>query len=155
AYKFVAEGGNPLTNNFKSLLLIADAATGAILYQENRIQDIDVTGHVSGIATTGSGAFVCDPNGDTPIPYAKVAIGATTAFCDVNGNFPIPNAGSSDVTVNSTLMNPFFTVANQSGPTSALSATVTPPGPANFQYDPAPATETKAAEINTLIAATL
>jgi len=120
---------------------VTDLATGAIVYKENRILEVDVEGSVSGIVTEGFGAEQCEDEVITPLPYARVNIDATEAFADSNGNYVITNGGSSDVTVDSAIRGEFFEVFTYNGDNSldgdetTQSQTVTPPGPADFVYN--------------------
>lgn len=119
-------------------LFVADAESGEILYQEDQILELDITGSVSGLATAGSGSEQCGDEPATPLPYARVAVGATVAFADVNGNFVLPNAGTSAVTVSSGVRGQYFRVYHQpTGAETSLSQSVTPPGPVNFVHNAA------------------
>lgn len=145
---FLADNGQPNTPNYQKFLYVVDATTGRVLYQENQILNTDVTGNVSGLATTGFAADACNAEVATPLPYAKVSIGATTAYADVNGNFSIPNAGTTAVNVNSDLTGQYFRVINNGGSNASLTLNVTPPGPANFVHNSANNTEAYRAQVN-------
>ncbi len=132
ALEFVGYG-----DNGEQWLFVSDAQTGEILYSEDRIIFEDVSGHVSGLGTEGHGAEHCEDEIDTPIPYAKVSIGATTAYTDENGNYTISNGGTGQVTVESVLKGQYFNVYNYAGSDVGLSSIVTPPGPADFQHNTA------------------
>lgn len=136
-------------------LFLADAATGAILYSESLIHHTDVSGNVSGNASEGPGADICEPELLTPMPYARVNIGGTQAFGDENGDFVIPNGGNSPVTVQSPVRGQRFVVSNASGSNTVLSMTVTPPGPANFVHNTANTSELIRAEVNAYVQANL
>ncbi|HWB19351.1 MAG TPA: proprotein convertase P-domain-containing protein, partial [Phycisphaerales bacterium] len=152
--EFIASAMNPGTLLPEIWLYVCDAQTGKLLFKENQILDVDVTGNVSGMATTGNAADVCNPEVLTGMPYAKVNIGATTAYADVNGNFTIPNAGSGQVTVGSVVGGQYFVENNQHSPgTSTQSANVTPPGPVNFIYNQPNTDEFQRAEVNAYIQA--
>ncbi len=116
-------------------LYVVDAETGEVLYKENRILFTDVTGSVHGMATTIPKSDACNPEVDTPMKWAKVTIGSTTAYADGSGNFTIPNSGSSQVTVTSSMAGQYFTVDNLKGAEETLTLNVTPPGPANFMHN--------------------
>ncbi len=148
AVEFTAEGPGPV-----KWLFVADAKTGRILYQENRLIDVDVSGNVSGLATQGPGAEQCEIEASTPMPYARVNVsGGSTAFANVNGDFTIPNGGSSSVTVQSPVRGQWFRVFNwpAGSPDTVLSQSVTPPGPANFAHNASNAELTRA-EVNAYI----
>ncbi|MDX2199084.1 MAG: hypothetical protein SF069_08950 [Phycisphaerae bacterium] len=132
-------------------LYVADAETGEILHQEDQILDVDISGTVSGVATEGSGSEQCGNEVPTPMPYARVTVGATTAFADVNGNFTIPNPGSTAVTVTSGVRGQYFRVADQVSGDPVLSQSVTPPGPVNFVHNAANTDERRRGEVNAYI----
>lgn len=149
AMEIIADNGLPATPEYEKWLLLVDAQTGEILYSENMIIEIDVTGNVSGMATQGNGADICGPEVITPSPYSRVYInGGNSAFADVYGNFVIPNDGSSQVTVISNIRGEWFRVYNQAGSDAQLSLTVTPPGPANFIHNQSNNSEYNRAEVN-------
>jgi hypothetical protein len=148
AIAFVADNGRPATAQYEKWLFVADAATGAVLYREDRIIHTDVVGSVHGMATTIPKADFCNPEVDTPMPWAKVTIGGTTVYADASGDFTIPNGGSSPVTVTSYMGGQYFVVNDQGGPLENLSMTVTPPGPANFLHNAANTSEFVRAEVN-------
>jgi hypothetical protein len=147
--EIIADNGLPATAEYEKWLLLVDAQSGEILYSENMIIEIDVTGNVSGMATQGNGADICGPEVLTPLPYARVYIsGGNTAFADINGNFVIPHGGSSPCTVISNIRGDWFRVYNQAGGDAQLSQSVTPPGPANFIHNEANTSEYNRAEVN-------
>ncbi|MHC4416258.1 MAG: hypothetical protein ACYS0G_13335, partial [Planctomycetota bacterium] len=133
---------------YEKWLFLVDAQTGAVLYQESQILEIDVVGNVSGMATQGVGADICEPEALEVMPYACVNIGAEVAYADEGGHFVIPNPGSSPVTVESPVRGRWFRVFNQGGPDTVLSMEVTPPGPANFVHNAANDEEFIRAEVN-------
>jgi hypothetical protein len=151
AYHTIADRNNPTTGYPERWLYITNALTGDLLYQESLVYDINVSGNVSGNATQGIAAWQCpnSPESVNTIPYARVAIGATTTFADVNGNFTITNGGAGPVTVTASLQGPYFITQNQAsaGSTAAVSVNVTPPGPANLLFNTA-LTEATTAEVN-------
>ncbi len=153
AIAFVADNGMPATGQYEKWRFVADARTGEILERENLILSTDVTGTVRGMGTTIPKADICNPEIDMAMPYAKVAIGSTTAYADANGNFTIPNSGSSPVTVYSYMSGTYFTVSDQGGPLETLNMTVTPPGPANFMHNAANTSEFIRAQVNGYIQA--
>ena len=149
AMEIIADNGLQATPEYEKWLLLVDAQTGEILYSENMIIEIDVTGNVSGMATQGNGADICGPEEITPLPYARVYIsGGDTAYADVSGDFVIPHGGSSPVTVISNIRGEWFWVHNQWGSDAQLSQTVAPPGPANFIHNQSNSSEYNRAEVN-------
>ncbi|UCB51706.1 MAG: hypothetical protein JSV10_06880 [Candidatus Zixiibacteriota bacterium] len=149
AYSFIGDNGRPADGSDpERYLFVMHAETGAILYQENLIIFEDVEGTVSGKATQGRAADFCEEELPEPMPWARVNIGATTAYADSRGNFVIPNAGTSPVTVESPLRGEWFRVYNQAGADALLSETVTPPGPASFMHNDLNTDEFNRAEVN-------
>src|SRR5204862_8344673 len=59
ALQFIADGPNPTGQGPWRWLYLIDAATGALLYQENQVSDVNITGTVQGIATTDFSAWNC------------------------------------------------------------------------------------------------
>jgi hypothetical protein len=124
--------------SFQNWLVVSDALTGEVLYKEPRLLNIDVTGNVRGMATTGSGSEQCEPEFFQALPYVEVRIpGGGSAFADGAGNFTIPNGGSAAVTVESGLDGQWFDVINwpAAEPNTVLQSVVTPPGPADFDHN--------------------
>jgi len=149
AVEFVADNGLYGTPDYQKWLLLADAQTGEILYSEDMIIGVDVTGNVSGMATQGPGADICDDEVLTPMKYAMVEIqGGNAAFADENGDFVIPNSDSTDVIVTSQIRGQWFRVFNQSGQNLQIVDTLTPPGPANFVHNENNLTEYDRAQVN-------
>ncbi len=148
AYTFVADNGLPVNEVAQRWRFVTDAATGAILYQEDLILSIDVAGSVSGLATDLPGADICEEEVFEILPYGLVRIGGTEVFADENGDFVIPNAGADPVTVESELRGEFFRVDNFGGPNTVLSMEVTLPGTADFMHNAANANEFDRAEVN-------
>jgi len=138
--------------------IVADAATGAVLWHQSRISDVNVTGSVKAMATPGYKADICATEVVTAMPYARATIGATVAYADVNGNFSITNAGSSAVTVGSEMRGRWFRVYNAAAGNvnpSIMSMSVTPPGPANFVHNPANSDAAKRSAANAYIGANI
>ena len=137
ALQFVAETGSVATpSEYRKELVVVDATTGALLYRENQVLDVDVTGTVSGRVTNGLAAPDCDPTHIVPLPYVQVNIGGNTAFTDAAGNFALTNFGSDPVTVESRLVGQYFEVFNQAQSDALLSARPSPPpGPVDFIHN--------------------
>ena len=150
AVQYIASTGTAVDpQTYQKWLFVVDAQTGEILYQEDQILDIDVVGNVSGIATQGIGADICDPEALEVMPYARVNIvGGQSVFADGNGNFVIPNAGNTPVTVESRVWGRWFRVFNQGGADTVLSQVVIPPGPADFVHNESNSSEFIRAEVN-------
>jgi len=149
AYSYIGDNGYKNGDSSpKKYLFLTDAETGDILYIENLILFINVTGNVQGKATQDKGADVCENELAENLMWARVNIGSTFAYADENGNFTIPNSGSSPVTVESRLRGKWFRVFNQAGDDTVLSKTVTPPGPADFMHNIGNNNEYIRAEVN-------
>jgi len=142
AVRFYGTAGEQGTLNYGRWLILADARTGKTVWTESQIFHTDVAGSVKALVTPGKKADICETEVLASLPYARVAIGATTAFSDVNGNFTIPNAGTAAVTVQSGMRGRFFRVFTPSVDSTPLTLNVTPPGPANFTHNPTNVNET-------------
>ena len=144
--EFVASDGNAPTIERKRY--IVDPVTLAVLFVENIVIDVDVTGRVDGLATENFKSEQCGNEVSTGLRHATVNIqGGNSAYTDSTGAFVIPNSGSSQVTVTSQTRGRWFYTQNQAGSNSQLSLVVTPPGPANFLHNSAN-TEYPRAEVN-------
>lgn len=118
--------------------LLADANTGDVLHVEDLVLSADVSGTVRGNTTNSHAAAACAPEASLPMPYAEVGIsGGSAGFTSDIGFFYLLNAGTTPVTVNSTLQGNYFNVLNAQGPNEALSMTVTPPNQAHFLHNAA------------------
>lgn len=150
AIQFVAQRGSPHQPDiFQKWLFLVDAATGAILYQEDQILEDGIMGNVSGMATQGIGADICEEEQVQAMPWAKVSIeGGATVFADENGDFTIDTVGGGEVTVLSPVEGRYFEVDNQSGSNTVLDMNVVPPGPANFIHNEANTSEFQRGEVN-------
>ena len=149
---FVGDDAGPAGIADEKWLFVVDIESGEILYQEDQLLEVDVTGNVGGRATQGSGAEQCGAVMSTNMPYARANIvGGSGAFANVNGDFSISNGGSDAVTVDSGVRGQYFRVFHQpTGLTTVLSQNVTPPGPANFQHNLSN-TEFRRGEVNAYI----
>ena len=148
AVQYIASTGsaaNPQT--YQKWLFLVDAQTGAILYQEDQILHADVVGNVSGMATEGIGADICDPETLQAMPYARVSVGGTVVFADENG-FYSHDPGASPVTVTSTIRGRWFRVENQAGGNASLSQSGNPPGTVDFLHNASNSSELNRAEVN-------
>jgi len=150
--QFEADNGAPATPGYEKYLFLTDAQSGAIVYEESRILNTDVTGNVSGNITVDHRAAACDTEVLTPMPYARVTMGATTVYADASGNFVMPNPGTTQVTLTSEVRGRYFNVNNQAAADASISLNVTPPGPANFVHNPG-LSEYTTAEVNAYLEA--
>ena len=152
AVTFIGDSGIDTWDRIKWLYVI-DAATGDILYRENQILEVDVVGNVSALATELAGAEQCEAEVSTPMPYARVEIGGSSAFADVNGDYTVDTgAGFPPFTVDSPVRGLYFFVTNLGGADTVLSQPVTPPGPADFLHNSGN-TEFTRGEVNAYIQA--
>jgi hypothetical protein len=117
--------------------LLADAATGVILHNESLVHHVDVVGSVTGQATTGIKAAECNAEELTALPYARVAVGASTAYADVNGNFRVPNAGSLPIGTTAGVRGRYFRVFSPSTDAPSITQTFTPMSPTAIGTDSA------------------
>ncbi|MBL8764791.1 MAG: proprotein convertase P-domain-containing protein [Phycisphaerae bacterium] len=149
AFQTIASGPRDAQGLPRKWLVLVDAQTGELLFKENQVQSVDVTGTVTGNHTTGNTADACAAEGVTALPFAKVSItGGATVFADANGNFTIPNAGSGAVSVVSEMKGQWFTVNDQGGALDTLTQSVTPPGPVSFLHNAANSNEFVRAQVN-------
>jgi len=148
AMEFIADNGLNGTLDYKKWLLLVDIQTGEILYSENMILNVDVSGNVSGMATQGNAADFCDEEVLTPMPYARVGIGGTFTYADSLGDFIIPNDDSLEVTLTSYIWGQWFRVFNQNGNNTVIDTLIFPPGPIEILHNPVNADEFKRAEVN-------
>jgi hypothetical protein len=154
AMEITADNGRYATPGYEKWLLLVDVQTGEILYDEDMIINTDVAGNVSGMATRGNAADICDEEEAMPLPYVRVYIsGGEEAYADANGDFVISNDGDDPVTVVSDIRGDWFRVYNQQGGDSQLSLEVTPPGPADFMHNEENTSEYYRAEVNGYIQA--
>ncbi len=141
------EGGLP-----ERVLAFVDAVDGTILERRNQVFPIDVSGNVSGWASPGLKPDQSNnPETIQPIDLLRVSIsGGNSALTGTNGNYLIPHPGTAPVTVNATLQGPWVNVINTAGPNLTMSQSVTPPGPANFLFNPGRA-EFDTSQVNGMI----
>ena len=152
AVVFVAEGGSPADpDNHQRIEFVVDAKTGKILHQETMIHHA-VTGQVTGLATTGYQAALCSPEASTPIPYARVVTGSTTAYTDANGNFSIA-AGAAGATYTTTLIGRYFTSSNNGAATLSLSTTANDGGTWSPVFNAANNVDAELAQVNAYVMA--
>ncbi|MFY9234609.1 MAG: hypothetical protein WAO58_09140 [Fimbriimonadaceae bacterium] len=149
AWKLIAD--NLIKERPKKFRVFVDANSGAILEWRNMILTVDVNGNVQGKASAG---LKPDNNLNPPTQMAiaglRVAItGGNIAYSDSLGDFVIANGGSSQVTVTADMTGRWVRVIPVRGTPLALSQNVTPPGPANFVFNPSP-TEFNTAQLNAL-----
>jgi hypothetical protein len=151
AHTFIADNGRSGTPAHERHLYVTDAVTGAILFDEDQILEVDLAGHTGGYATEGQGADICGPEEIVGLPYARVSSNvAPFVYADFDGNWVIADAGEELVTVKSSVRGRYFRVFNQELEQELITQVVTPPGPVEFVHNP-DNTEFRRAEVNTYI----
>ena len=157
AVSFMATRGSVRTlPDYHKHFVIASAATGEILHEENQICHcavcmVDVTGSVEGRATDGMESLNCDPTAITALPYIEVGInGGSSVFADEKGEFIIPNSGGSNVTVTAKLRGPWFEVFDEANgnQTPEITQVVSPSGPASLLFNPTTSDDLMTANVN-------
>ncbi len=117
-------------------LLVLDAETGELIYQEDQVIFEDVVGTATGNATEGSGADICGPELPRTLPYLNIESNvAGPVQTDTVGNFTVPYGGTGSVTVSSNLDGEYFDVFDFDTIVENVEATVTPPGPADLVFN--------------------
>jgi len=141
-------------NGFEKYLILTDAATGEIVFEENLIHTIDISGNASALASDGPGSDNCEPEVLQPLPYLSVGVqGGNSVFTDVNGDFTIPHGGTNAVTVDATLTGQWFRVTDNFSSAMSESVLATPPGPADLLFNSANANQNDRAQVNAYIEA--
>lgn len=116
-------------------LFVTDAASGRILYKEDRIIFEDVVGSVEGLATQGIKAEHCEEEVAEALPYAKLVMGPYTAYTNATGSFLFPYFGSGPIDVTSYIWGEYFRVYNYTGSDAEITLTAYPPTPVNFLHN--------------------
>ena len=129
-------------------LIVTDAATGQVLYEEHMIYTIDIDGTVAGQATEGVGTDICEAEVLTGLPYVEVTAGADSATTDANGNFTIPHDGVAEISVVASITGTYFNINDASGPVEVVFDTITPPGPATIVFNAPNTDELIRAQVN-------
>ena len=132
-------------------LVLTDAQTGAVLFEESQIYTVDIVGTVEGNASEDGGADPCENEVATPIPYLLVSGPSGLTVTAADGSFTLPNNGAGSATVVATLNGQWFDVTNVGGVNTVESVIVTPPGPANLLFNSANTSEQVRAEINAYV----
>jgi hypothetical protein len=142
-----------IINGFEEWRLVTDAATGAILLEEDLICAVDISGNVTGLSTEGVGAIQCEAEVPFALPYLNVTTGLSSGVTDVNGDFVIPNGGTGPINVSAGLDGLWFDVVDFTGPETTESLEVTPPGPANLLFNAENNDERVQAQVNAYVGA--
>lgn len=132
---------------------VVDARTGAVLHKENLIYT-DVSGTVSGIASTGTGAMECGATETRTMPYAEItsSTGGTT-YTDANGAFSLADNSGGPITVTSQVRGEYFFVDDVAGSNESLDMVVDPDGTAAFLHNAADDTDNVRAQVNLYVGA--
>jgi hypothetical protein len=152
AWKFRADANVGLAER-QGMTFFVDAATGALVFARNEILNTDVNGRVRGNATPGNKP---DANGNSPvqtgIELIRVAIqGGNSVYTDADGGYTIPYGGGGQVNVSTSLdFGKWVDVNNLAGSVLSLNQNVTPPGPADFLFNPSPS-ELTTSQVNAFI----
>jgi subtilisin-like proprotein convertase family protein len=101
-----------------SRLFVSDIETGRILYHENLILNVEVSGNVSGLATEGNGTDACGDEIPTPMPYLAVTSGGDSVFSDAYGDYYFADGGA---TVEATVDGQWFDIINDAGDEETVS----------------------------------
>ena len=155
AIKFIVTGTGVFDrSSHQRMLYIVDAATNAILFQEDQVLHADINVQVNGMGTLGTAADACLPEGSKVLPYAKLTYGATTAYANAAGAFTIPN-GASELSVTSVVGGRWFTVNDSTNGTIGTIVTSSSGGALDFMHNSANTAEDQRAEVNAYIEANL
>lgn len=140
------------SNDFpEKWLYVTDAFSGELIYKEDQIVFEDISGTVSGLATQGWAADICDDVASAPLPYARVIVnGSSTVYADDMGDFTYAYSGSDPVDMTSAVRGQYFVTVNYAGDQSAINQAVSPPGPGDFLHN-STNTAWERAEVNAYI----
>ncbi|MDA1008881.1 MAG: hypothetical protein O2800_07785, partial [Planctomycetota bacterium] len=107
--------------HYTRVLYLVDAATGAVLFEENQICNADLVGTIRGKATEGWGADECGNEVSAALGHSGVVFNGTTYYANADGGFVIPNGTGG--TVSSTIGGRWFTVNDNAGSLSVVTGT--------------------------------
>jgi len=132
-----AMAGDRFGDTYRRWLLLVDAETGAILYDEDRILNCfpagaptalasvatgDITGTIEGYSTTSSAADECEPEEIMAFPYLRVTgDDGSWTYADADGNFTLVTDEGESLQLTSTLEGRWFRVDNQIGENTSVS----------------------------------
>lgn len=133
-------------------LIFVDAHTNQVLEWRNQIYHTDIAGQVQGWATPGLLPDQANnPTVLTPLAGIQVnLVGGSSVYAGIDGFYTIPFGGTNDVTIQTDLRGRWARAVNQAGSNLTYQQTVTPPGPANFIFNPERA-ELSTAQVNGFI----
>ncbi len=153
AITFVADNGLPATSDYEKWLFVADAATGAILYQENMILNATISGQVNGKVSPDHRADACSTEQYRGLPYARVVVGGTAVYANRSG-FYSRDGVNGTVSVSSEVRGLYFDVNNEGGSDAIISQNVTAPATYDIFHNAGNA-EFTTAEVNAYLEANL
>jgi hypothetical protein len=143
----------PGEDGYGKWIIVADAATGRVIWSESQVHNADVNGRVTGLSTSGFKTAECNPEVDMGLPYATVVAGGVSTFADVNGNYSVTGAPSGTVTVTTSPRGRFFRTFDPSADVALTSASGS--GTVNVQLNAANNVELVRAGVNAYIQANL
>ncbi len=152
AWKF--EGSRPAPDNFAAYTFFVDAAAGRLAHIRDEVYYADVLGHVAGL---GSPGVLPDVATNPPVELdladleVRSALGPT-AVTDSEADYTLSNGGTAPLTIDATLSGPWVVVHNARGDDLRVERMVTPPGPGDLLFNPAPS-EFDTAQVNGFIQA--
>ncbi|MFK7760372.1 MAG: GC-type dockerin domain-anchored protein [Phycisphaerales bacterium] len=147
----LADVSNVIVNGFEEHLVITDSATGEVLFTESLIHTLDISGNVSGLASEGVAADICEAEISQPMPYLFVNGPSGTATTDINGDYTLSNAGTANVDVDATISGQWFQVFDWVGPVESQTMSVDPAGSGDFVFNASNTAENNRAEVNAYI----
>ncbi|MHC4947260.1 MAG: hypothetical protein ACYTG1_03225 [Planctomycetota bacterium] len=131
--------------------IVTDAVTGEVLHEVMTICFVDLTGNVSGLATDGVGADICEVEVGKPLPYLAVTAGLDTVFTDVNGDYIVTGLPAGPINISAGLDGQWFDVFNAQGVETTEAASVTPPDPGDLVFNSLNTSEQVRAEVNAYV----
>ncbi len=158
AIAFIGQAFDQFSPRYIKQLIVADAATGEIVFSENQILNFDVTGKVTGFATPGKKADTCETEVKKPLPYVNVWIGNEKVFANEAGEFVIPNQGGIPVVVESELAGKWFRthIGDSTGVVAEeQQKNVVPPGSTEFIFNEQNNDQTKRGGVNAYVNANI
>ncbi|MSR29305.1 MAG: hypothetical protein EXS03_07010 [Phycisphaerales bacterium] len=149
AVSFIVIRGVP-GSGLSKMLYVVDAATGKVLFEEEQVCNVDITGTVQGYATTAWAADACNPEVPIGLPYATVSYPGGSVTASSTGAFTVPNAGTGSLALTSNLADAgkYFKVTNSAGSASTLTDTVASGATTTFMHNAANSAEQERSQVN-------
>lgn len=156
AVSFVVVRGVPGAGLSK-MLYVTEATTGKVLFEEEQICNLDISGSVQGLATTGWGADACAAEAAAALPHAAISNGGTTVYANAAGGYVFPYTGTGSISLvsNMTVGGRYFKVDNIVGTELTLATTGASGGSANFLHNAGNLTEQDRAQVNAYLHANI